>query len=1408
MKKYFICFVLVFLMIVNMCVFGEIPKIVLDFQYAYNMQENAPIVDLDLGDNLGISVLSDRDFTPLAGSVVEVNVLSDGQAQTMTGIVMDEATRANNYPMLLPFPEVLAIEISNGELLSVKNTNVEIVSVYLPSDDEIYPILMNFPNVFFVNKYEEPVLDYNVTSLSSHYYQSINPDEIDLDANMDLGILLKNDLVNADVVGKDVNVGVFVDGQDKVISGLILSEQVFISNHDTDTRGAVLLEISNSELSRVKNGRVTFKYFTIIEGTTDGKDIRCDVADDTDNSSFYVVDEAHVTSAVNLNPKEVYTSNDHLSFELTFDKAVTFSDVNVDVNLECDGEMHVASGIITPLTDTSCRLDITYDGLDLYAPYSVNLNSLSGQYEPSRTTTVQPFLSTCNVNIDNTRPEFINLDPNYLHDLIMVMHFDDESIYYGDSFDAQMENYHVYLAVSEEPITGDISYQELSSNLNWGSTPDGDGYRNWVDVTLDMDDQVLKDVKGTDKPFHYYFKIVDPIGNMGYGHAYVRYDDGGPNIEMNDYLDEKRNQLIDFSVDDTKLHTVGFVIENSKFKLTYYNDFVNPDWRDHIYDNAVTLSTDTLSLYEGVLDLSKMQTVLADEVIQKGTESSDGYLKLETDKYLITLNAFDGMDHSDSKTITTYIDITDPFLTVQEDGEKGHILSVFDENGYDPYNRDVNIKFEVIDEQEQIVYAKDDIKIPIITPSSISFPYGDLSPGQYSVRFTASDLAGNQMIVIPEEMMTVLAPHSILASGNFHTNGRPLDVTLTTDAKDGLEYRVLFKGDVVLDWNQLLTDTKEIDLTLDFTGLDQGVHKFELQSRYPGNGGYVTSELVAYNLVYDTQAPSGLVTYSTNVNVTSPVIATLVDIVDNYTDEVIVEIAKGEQVTPDTKTKIILFSNDERAEFVLRDLAGNEARLSAQTDKILSDVKAEWSSLDPTNQFVSVHLEFINSNEPVTPVRLFKDDVELTGNVVNEVTFFDLSENGIYKFVYGDENKVKLINLSWIDKEVPSVENFTYSTVEMTCEPVLLRVNLSEVVNYGVYSGDTLKASGQSSLVEYSFNQNDVVELRVEDLAGNTNTFTYEVKNIDKEELILDYTENKIYSRAGKLKGIEYIFTANKPFRFYGGHPDLANTHKVYYEEDGDYTITAYDESRNKDTVTLTVSGLDYGRATADLDYSTLKLTREDVIVTVIGEVEVLNNDGDPVMICTRNGDYSFALVDAWGNIFEKNFTINNIDKLPPEISFTPYDSLVVNYGADFFLEEGVHIYDEHDGIINDFIIDGGFSSKEPGEYFVFYGFKDLAGNQGFYNRKVTVLDSSLNVAINGQLNFETLSSKDLQIDVYNPEGDDEIQMDYGLHGTGHFKSKKYLCEDKLSLEKGGYVTVYVIDKERNSKLLTFYVFD
>ena len=182
--------------------------------------------------------------------------------------------------------------------------------------------------------------------------------------------------------------------------------------------------------------------------------------------------------------------------------------------------------------------------------------------------------------------------------------------------------------------------------------------------------------------------------------------------------------------------------------------------------------------------------------------------------------------------------------------------------------------------------------------------------------------------------------------------------------------------------------------------------------------------------------------------------------------------------TTETITIYDMLSNAIPVEIVINNIV-NEA----------PECKVSYSTIDPTNKNVIVTITSNRELKELNGWTLSEDKMSLT-KTYNQNTEEKLELEDLY-----GNKMTALISIKNIDKEKPKLE-ISYSTKELTNQKVKVEIKSDEKLN----KPEGWEISADEKTISKYYFENEIIMLKVQDLAGNETKIEVKVENIDKEK--------------------------------------------------------------------------------------------------------------------------------------------------------------------------------------------------------------------------------------------------------------------------------------------------------------------
>lgn len=358
-----------------------------------------------------------------------------------------------------------------------------------------------------------------------------------------------------------------------------------------------------------------------------------------------------------------------------------------------------------------------------------------------------------------------------------------------------------------------------------------------------------------------------------------------------------------------------------------------------------------------------------------------------------------------------------------------------------------------------------------------------------------------------------------------------------------------------------------------------------------------------------------------------------------------------------------IYNVDKTEEITVTDLLGNTAKVTIEVTGISTIdflVSVDYSTKELTNQNVTVTIVSVTPMKKLdgwTLQNQYKQTKIYTSNTSETVTV----ESTAGKTV---EANIVITN---IDKTAPEVTDVSYSTQEITNGDVVVTITANEQLQ--PVNGWTLSTDKKVLEKSFSQNTNGNQAIVIKDLAGNQNTATYNVSNIDKTAPTITVS----YSTTEKTNQEVIVrITSNEELQELDGwtlSDENKTLEKSFNENTSEQTLTVRDLAGNSKTVTFEVSNIDKTAARVAINYSTREETYDPVTVTLTANEELQGLQGWTISgdkktlqkTFTENTTETITVKDLAGNSTDVTIAINNI-KQKQEIKDDVYEITEDNY--------------------------------------------------------------------------------------------------------------------------------------------------
>ena len=392
---------------------------------------------------------------------------------------------------------------------------------------------------------------------------------------------------------------------------------------------------------------------------------------------------------------------------------------------------------------------------------------------------------------------------------------------------------------------------------------------------------------------------------------------------------------------------------------------------------------------------------------------------------------------------------------------------------------------------------------------------------------------------------------------------------------------------------------------------------------------------------------------------TAPV--TTVSTVESANQSAIVKITSNEELqqvsgwtlSSDRLTLTKTYTENTVENIIVKDLVGNTSTVNVKVtniDKTAPTVKVSYSTTELTNKNVVVTIKANEQLQAVSGWTLSADKMTLTktytANATENVTIKDLAGNTTTV-------TVKVANIE--KTELTAV--VTYSITELTNQNVVATIKANKQLQ--AISGWTLLSDKQTMIKTYTGNKTETVTIK--DLAGNTATVTVKIANIDKTAPTaqVSYSTTELTN-----KNVVVTIKANKQLQEISGWTLLSDKQTLTktYTSNTTETVTIKDLAGNIATVNIKITNIDRTAPIAQVSYSTIESTKQDVVVRIKANEQLQTVSGwtlstDKLSMTktyTSNTTETITIKDLAGNTTTVTIRVDNIDKTDPDPKPTP----------------------------------------------------------------------------------------------------------------------------------------------------------
>ncbi|QNK56916.1 leucine-rich repeat protein [Paenibacillus sp. PAMC21692] len=509
----------------------------------------------------------------------------------------------------------------------------------------------------------------------------------------------------------------------------------------------------------------------------------------------------------------------------------------------------------------------------------------------------------------------------------------------------------------------------------------------------------------------------------------------------------------------------------------------------------------------------------------------------------------------------------------------------------------------------------------------------------------------------------------------------------------------------------------------------------------------------------------------------------------------------------------------------------------------------------PTNGDVTVMVDVEEEGSGVNSLK-WAQGMQTTGYFASGGTAFTeefaVSENGDYTVYASDHagnEAVETITIANIDRQAPVI-GLTPNPTSPTNGDVTVTVDVADAGGeisslkwaQGTQTTGYFASGGTAFTDEFTVSENGDYTVYARDRTGNESVETITIANIDRLRPVIGLTPNPTSPTNGDVtvtvdaadagSGIDSLKwaqgTQTAGYFASGGTP---LTDEFTVSENGAYTVYASDRAGNETVQSITIANIDRLAPVIELTPMPTSPTYGNVTVTVA--VVETGSGIDSLMwaqgtqtagyfasggtaftggfTVSENGVYTVYARDHAGNEAVQSITIENIDRLAPEIGLTPSptsptngdvtvsvavteagsgtDSLKWAEGtqtAEYFANEGEALLTDE------------FTVSENGDYTVYAS--DRAGNEAVQSITIANIDRLAPVIeLTPMPTGPTYGNVTVTVDVGEAgSGINSLKWAEGTQTAEYFASEGVTFTDEFTVSKNGDYTVYARDHAGN----------
>jgi len=825
----------------------------------------------------------------------------------------------------------------------------------------------------------------------------------------------------------------------------------------------------------------------------------------------------------------------------------------------------------------------------------------------------------------------------------------------------------VSISVSDEK-TGVKSYQYAWSDSI--ATPTSD----WT-TTTDTSFTTPSDKSGT---YYLHIKSIDNAGNESTKvSGGFNIDSNPPTVEIspNGNLDNlgQSEYEIGITVEDS-------ITANSKLDISYA--FSQSESSSELaflplVDETLTISNFSATTYlyikaideAGNITLFKSQAFKADTINPTGsiTKTTGEFINKASVNLNFTANddcisqndirmqlTIDGTDgewefFSSSKTVTFGVNEGSHTVSVKFKDKSGNVSTTYSTSFiYDITPPEINIGYVPNSATNGSVIATATTLDTIDGESNHTF----IENGSFT--FYAHDEAGNTSQKNAEvNWIDKTGPIISFSSDEFdNKNHQSAKVKINCEDNateiESVKYRivkVVKDGTEESEW-QNCTNGFEVLLN----GVADGTYYIEVTAKdFVGNE---TNKLSGY-IYIDVTKPVAAIKYSPQTRTANNV-------------EAVITFNETVTITNNNGSNTYLFADNNDFTFAFEDEAGNSSTETASVTWIDRDKPEARIVITDENYTPVSQDKWVNNNLYVTiapPAQSTIDNLTFNGELVSEITTgssigseikdcgnntYLVSTYGVFKYVVHDTDTFLESDgeiTVRIDKNAPKLVSEIRTTKDWTNEDVVVTITAADDFSNVTYT------NGNS----YTFTQNGSHTFNFIDEAGNKNSYTALVTNIDKDVPISNISyivDGASYNGQFTNKDItaKLDLGSLSPAKI----TNNGGSDTYTFTSNGEFTFEFINEAGNSGSKKVVIDKIDKLAPTSYVTYSETTWTNKDVVATlhVFDEWSGAENDGETYTFIS-NGEYQFVARDKAGNTAITTASAIRIDKTPPTLSYS-----------------------------------------------------------------------------------------------------------------------------------------------------------